>query len=209
VSYRLAGTCAVLFAGVCFQSGLVADVLEPRTLRASAGEARTATWRDGAMTAITSTRITPPLEYPIRVEVSPGGSGLRFVIPPATPPGEYTVQVAGRDVNGRTMSAAVQVTVDAVTVEPAAVISRPPVILLNGFQAICSDDASTVAASADTFGQLAALLQDDGASVLYFNNCSYGDISIEQLGSQLGSYIAGLRYTELRSNWKRIRSPKT
>lgn len=186
----------MLFAGGCLQSSLFAQVLEPRALRAPAGEARTANWHDATLTAITSTRITPPLEYPIRVEVTPGGSGLRFVAPPATPPGEYTVEVAGRDANGRSLSTSLQVMVDAVTVQPAAVAARPPVILLNGFQALCTDNASTVTASADTFGQLATLLQDDGAAVLYFNNCSYGDISIEQLGAQLGVYIAGLRYTD-------------
>jgi len=186
----------VLFAGACPQSSLVAQAIEPRALRAQAGEARTATWSDGAMTVIASTRITPPLEYPIRVEVTPGGSGLRFVIPPATPPGEYTVEVIGRDANSRTLATAVQVTVDAVTVEPAAVAARPPVILLNGFQVVCTDDESTLTASMDTFGQLAMLLQGDGAAVFYFNNCTYGDISIEQLGGQLGAFIAGLRYTD-------------
>jgi hypothetical protein len=40
------------------------------------------------------------------------------------------------------------------------------------------------------------LLQDDGASVLYFNNCAFGDKSIEQLAGQLGVYIAGLHYTD-------------
>ena len=196
MSYRLARICAVLFAGTCLQISLVAQTIEPRTFRAPAGEARTALWRDGAMTAVISARITPPLEYPIRATVTPGGAGLRFVIPPATPPGDYTVEVTGRDANGRTLSTAVQVTVDAVTVQAAAVAARPPVILLNGFQLFCTDDASTAAASADTFGQLATLLQDDGASVLYFNNCAYGDISIEQLGAQLGVYLAGLRYTD-------------
>lgn len=194
MSCFFAGRRALFLLGLCLESGLVAQTLEPQTLRAPAGEARTAIWRGGAITTITAARITPSLQYPIRVEPAPGG--LRFVIPPATPPGEYRLEVSGRDAAGREMSVPLQITVDAVTVEAAAVAARPPVVLLNGFQVICTDDASTVAASADTFGQLATLLQDDGASVLYFNNCSYGDISIEQLAAQLAVYLAGLRYTD-------------
>jgi len=190
----------MVFLGFCLESALVAQAIAPRTFRAIAGETRTAALHDGVplMTAVTSTRTTPALEFPIRVltTVAPESPGLKLVIPPATPPGEYTVEVTGRDSGGRPLSVTLQVTVDAVTVEPAVVATRPPAILLNGFQVICTDYASTVAASADTFDQLATLLQDDGASVLYFNNCAYGDISIEQLGAQLGVYIAGLRYTD-------------
>ena len=98
-------------------------------------------------------------------------------------------------------------TVDAVTVDPAALAARPPVILLNGFQLVCTDDGSTLAASMDTFGQLAMLLQDDGAAVLYFNSCAYNDPSIEQLGALLGAYIAGLRYTDGRRSLRSILSP--
>jgi pimeloyl-ACP methyl ester carboxylesterase len=194
------GAYTMVFLGFCLESALVAQAIAPRTFRAIAGETRTAALHDGVplMTAVTSTRTTPALEFPIRVltTVAPESPGLKLVIPPATPPGEYTVEVTGRDSGGRPLSVTLQVTVDAVTVEPAVVATRPPAILLNGFQVICTDYASTVAASADTFDQLATLLQDDGASVLYFNNCAYGDISIEQLGAQLGVYIAGLRYTD-------------
>lgn len=146
------------------------------------------------MTTVNAVRSLPPLDYPFRAEATP--EGLRIVAPPATPPGDYSVEITGRDAAGRAVSAALQMTVDAVTLEPAVAAARPPVILLNGFQLVCSDTASTVAASSDTFGQLASLLQADGAAVLYFNNCAYGDISIEQLAAQLGIYIAGLRYTD-------------
>jgi uncharacterized protein (TIGR03437 family) len=91
------------------------------------------------------------------------------------------------------------VTVDAMTVSAAAIQGRAPVILLNGWQASCLfvNSASTVAASVETFGQLASLLQSDGAPVLSFNNCSYaGDPTIEQLGSYLNIFIAGLHYTD-------------
>jgi pimeloyl-ACP methyl ester carboxylesterase len=121
---------------------------------------------------------------------------LHVVIPPATPAGEYTIDVVGRDVDERPISAELHVTVDAVMVSAAATSARVPVILLNGFQLACSTTDSTVAASVGTFGQLAALLQSDGAPVLFFNNCSYGDISIEQLAGQLNAYINTLHYTD-------------
>ena len=132
VSSLFAGRRALLLLGLCLEGGLIGQTLQPQALRAPAGESRTATWRRGAITMITATRITPPLEYRIRVEPAPGG--LRFVIPPATPPGEYTLEVSGQDVLRRRVSVALQVTVDPVTVEPSAVAARPPVILLNGFK---------------------------------------------------------------------------
>lgn len=117
------------------------------------------------------------------------------MIPPATPPADYTVEVSGRGPDGRIISTALRVTVDPVTVEAATVATRPPVILLNGFQLICTDDESTLTASVETFGQLASLLQSDGVGVAYFNNCTYGDIPIEQLAGQLNNYLAGLQFT--------------
>jgi pimeloyl-ACP methyl ester carboxylesterase len=197
VKHRL-GSSAVVFLGFSLGVELFAQSIAPRTFRAVAGESRTAGLSDGVpfMTDIISVRTTPPLEFPIRVRTNaPEPSGLRFVIPPATSPGEYFVEVTGRDAAGTTLATVLHVTVDAVTVESTAVAGRPPVILLNGFQLICTDDASTFTASEDTFGELASLLQEDGAPVLYFNNCAYGDISIEQLAAQLGTYIGGLQYT--------------
>ena len=192
--------CAVVLLGVCLETSLVAQAIAPRKFRAVAGEARTAVLRDGVppMAAIESTRTTPPLEFPIRVlpTAAPESPGLKLVIPPATPPGDYTVEVAGRGPDGRNISTTLQVTVDAVTLSPAAVAARPPVILLNGFQLTCSDTASTLTASVDTFGQLASLLQSDGVGVAYFNNCTYGAISIEQLAAQLNNYLAMLHYTD-------------
>jgi uncharacterized protein (TIGR03437 family) len=195
-----AGAYTVALLGVCLEGALAAQAIAPRTFRAVAGEARTAALNDGvpAMTAITFARTTPPLEFPIRVltTAGPEASGFKLVIPPATPPGDYTVEVAGRSLDGRSLSTSLRVTVDAVTFSPEAVAARPPVILLNGFQLVCGDTASTLTASVDTFGQLASLLQADGVGVAYFNNCTYGDISIEQLAGQLNIYLAGLHFTD-------------
>ena len=197
---RALRACTVVFLGACLDSALLAQAIAPRTFRAVAGEFRTAALSDGVppMTAITSTQTRPPLEFPIRVQAvsAPGPSGLKLVIPPATPPGDYTVEIVGRGPAGQSVSTTLQIAVDAVALSPAAVSTRPPVILLNGFQAVCTDTASTLTASVDTFGEFASLLQADGAAVAFFNNCTYGDISIEQLAGQLNNYIAGLQYTD-------------
>ena len=76
---------------------------------------------------------------------------------------------------------------------PAAAATRPPVILLNGWQALCTTTNST---SANTFGQLANLLQADGAVVGFFNTCPYGDVSIEALAAQFGKYLSTLTYSD-------------
>jgi uncharacterized protein (TIGR03437 family) len=184
----------LLFLGLCLEGGLVAQTLEPRAVRAPAGEARTATWRGAQMTAITSTRTTPALEFPIRVELTPEG-GLRFFSVPTTPPGEYTVEVTGHDAAGRTLSDKLQVTVDALRLDPAAVTGRPLVILVNGYQFFpCQDNTSSLAASMNDFGYLATNLHNaDGADLYFFNTCSYdlnGKIPIEQLAAELGKVIA-------------------
>jgi len=188
---------AVVFLGVCQSGALFAQAIAPRTFRAVAGESRFAAWSDGLpfMSAITSTRTTPVLEFPVRVltDSAPEPSGLTLVIPPATPPGDYTVEVGGRGPDGRGVTTALRVTVDAVSFPPT---DAPPVILLNGFQLLCTNTASTLAASVNDFGQMATLLQSDGLNVAFFNNCTYGDISIEQLAAQLSTYIAGLQNTD-------------
>jgi pimeloyl-ACP methyl ester carboxylesterase len=194
-------TCSIVFLGICLDGALAAQAIAPRVFRAMAGESRTAGLRDGVpfMTAITSTRTTPPLEFPIRVETASVTEplALRLVLPPATPAGDYTIEITGRDTKGRSISTTLQMTVEGVRLSRPVVMSRPPVILLNGFQLSCSDTASTLTASEDTFDQLASLLQTEGSSVTYFNNCAYGsDATIEQLAEQLNNYIAALKYTD-------------
>lgn len=171
------------------------------SVRAVAGESRSVGW-ESATPTIESVLVNwskPPLPFPIRVEVveQAGTHSLRAIIPPATPAGEYDLDVTATSSGGEAVRATLHVTVDAVTVSPPAAANFVPVILLNGWQ-ICTFTGpdSTLAASTATFGQLASFLQADGASVLFFNNCAYGDIKIEQLATQLNSYLANLRYTD-------------
>ncbi len=163
-----------------------------------AGESRSALRETGAVSlaSVISSRTTPPLSFPIRVEIVEvsGAPQLQVTTPPATPAGEYTVDLTALADDGREISATLHVTVHAVTVAASSSV-RPPVVLLNGWQALCLNTASTLLASEGTFGHLHSLLEPD-APVLFFNNCTYGDAKIEQLASQLGAYIAGLHYTD-------------
>lgn len=136
----------------------------------------------------------PRLEYPPVPAIESGG--ISFTFPPATPAGNYEVTLIGTVGLKRTAIESFTVTIEPLTVSRAAAATRPPVILLNGWQAICNNTASTLTASQETFGSLATLLQADGAPVLFFNNCSYGNITIDALGSKLGDYIASLRYSD-------------
>ena len=83
--------------------------------------------------------------------------------------------------------------------EPVAAPGTVPVILLNGWQTTLScitDGDSTIADSVGTFGQLASQLQGDGLSVAFFNNCDYGDTTIEGLAAALGTFLGSQTYTD-------------
>jgi uncharacterized protein (TIGR03437 family) len=158
----------------------------PVQLRLRSGEAR----EIPRVSAAPSVRITPPLAHPFRLE--PAAGGLRVTVPPATPAGRYTVELSG----GPQAATSIEITVDPVQV-PRAAGGRPPVILLNGFQILCTNRASTIAASADTFGLLGPQLAGDGASVFFFNNCSYGnDVPLEELANQLANFLGALTFTD-------------
>jgi len=161
-------------------------------IRVVAGESHLVGLTGGAqVVSIDSTRTTPSLDFPIQLRLDESGT-IRAIIPPATPPGEYVVDATVRNLDRSTVSISLPVSVDALTVPMADAANAVPVILLNGFQFVCTNTDSTPAGSTDTFGQLAALLQGDGIPVVFFNNCAYGDITIEQLAGQLKLYLANL-----------------
>ena len=167
-------------------------------IRAVAGESQSAVWEsERPPVSIRSVNSSPALRFPIRVVLDSSGIEPRLVltIPPSTPAGAYTIQIAGSDKSGRAARVTVPLTVASIAV-PISASGRVPVVLLNGWQFVCSDAASTLTASQDTFGSLWSQLQGQGVPVAYFNNCAYGDESIESLGTALASFISGLTYTD-------------
>ena len=70
--------------------------------------------------------------------------------------------------------------------------SKPPVVFLNGYQNDCS--SATFAA---TFGTADQVLQANGEASVFFNNCSVsGKPTIEELGADFGTFLAGLKYDD-------------
>jgi len=132
----------------------------------------------------------------VEIERSDGVIGLHVTVQPGTPVGQYHLEIVGESLGGKRLTADATLEVLGVTV-PKFASGKNPVVLLNGFQAICTSFDSTFAASSGTFGQLATLLQQsDDIPVAFFNNCSFGDIPIEQLAVALGSFINTLTYTD-------------
>jgi len=147
--------------------------------------------------SITGVSTVPKLRFPIRASVEPDGQSVRFTVPPTTPKGTYILTIAALDSAGAVRTGAIDLRIAPMQLpRTSATGAGVPVVLLNGWQAICTTTDSTVAASVNTFGQLAYQLQDQGLPVAFFNSCSYGDIQIEALGAELGTFLNSLTYTD-------------
>ncbi len=199
VHFRTFSWIAVVLGGGALALAQINAETTLSAIRAVAGESRSAIWESEHQppVSITSVNSSPAMIFPVRVVVdsSAGRTRLVMTIPPSTPAGDYTIQITGSDRDGRTARATFRLTVELVTVSVSAT-GRVPVILLNGWQSLCGDTASTLVASQDTFGSLWTQLQAQGVPVAYFNNCASPDVPIESLGSALASFIAGLTYTD-------------
>jgi uncharacterized protein (TIGR03437 family) len=71
--------------------------------------------------------------------------------------------------------------------------TRPPVVLMNGYQGTCTSGATSTA----TFGQLEQLLAAQGIQVYFFDNCTvpatrYSRPTIEEIGQAFGNFIQNL-----------------
>jgi uncharacterized protein (TIGR03437 family) len=76
--------------------------------------------------------------------------------------------------------------------------TRPPVILVNGYQISCDAGAPSSA----TFGQMETLLRGEGYTVHFFNNCSVrsGGLNrptIEELGQAFGTFVDSLNVPQV------------
>ena len=77
--------------------------------------------------------------------------------------------------------------------KPVKRTDQPPVILLNGYQLICS---AQPVASSDTFARLEALLVESGREVRFFDNCRSGRVPIQKLSQDLAAFLAALKYED-------------
>ena len=112
-----------------------------------------------------------------------------------TKPGEYTVKVSATSAAGEERSATLTVTVSPRQAVPSGK-SRPPVVLLNGWQTGFTNACPVATSSSQTFGNLAQYLIADGAPIVYlFDNCREDpNQTIEVLGNDLGAFLSSLKY---------------
>jgi len=137
--------------------------------------------------SVAEVKSNPVLEFPIRVLSGPDNSNAwHVIVPPATAPGNYDLEISALGNDGQVLALDLRLTVNAVIV-PKPATGRPPVILLNGYQFLCTNYGSTVVDSQGTFGSMASYLAADLAPVLFFNNCAYGELCLyRKLGWPVG-----------------------
>ena len=112
-------------------------------------------------------------------------------------PGEYTVTLSATSETGEERQ-----TTLAVVVKPQVAVpsnsTRPPVVLVNGWMTGFSlnNSCPIATSSADTFGNLAPYLVQDGVPVVYlFDNCAVDPgNTIEALGADLGAFLNTIKY---------------
>ena len=115
--------------------------------------------------------------------------------PPRTKPGEYTAKLSATSEAGEE-----RVTTLAIVVKPRQTVpsgaTRPPVVLLNGWETGFTGTCTVSSSSSDTFGNLAQYLVSDGVPVVYFfDNCVVDpNQTIEVLGNDLGTYLNSIKY---------------
>ncbi len=112
-------------------------------------------------------------------------------------PGEYNVTLSATSETGEERQTTLAVVVAA---QPSVPLNatRPPVVLVNGWMTGFSlnDSCPIATTSADTFGNLAPYLVQDGVPVVYlFDNCAVDPgNTIEALGADLGAFLNTIKY---------------
>jgi uncharacterized protein (TIGR03437 family) len=128
--------------------------------------------------------------------VGPGirGDQVLIGVSVSTPPGEYTVHFSAYNDAGEERAGSATVVVDAIQTVPVTA-TKPPVILLNGWQFSLSG-CPVSKDSTGTFGSFARLLQQDGVPVVYFFDNCVEDPSgkIEDLGNKLAQFLNTIKY---------------
>ena len=145
---------------------------------------RTLTLEDGTTAGLT-------------VGLNETGDKLMLAAPLRTRPGEYAVTLTGASAKGVEQKTTMDVVVDQLPTVPASA-TRPPVVLLNGWQTLYTNSCPVATSSSTTFGNLAKYLQSDGVpQVYFFDNCAEDpNKPIETLGGDLGKFLNSITYDD-------------
>lgn len=123
------------------------------------------------------------------------GDGILLAASLRAKPGEYTVTLSAKSETGEERQAALTMVVQPRQAVPSG-STRPPVVLLNGWEVGFTNSCPISSSSADTFGNLATYLVSDGVPIVYlFDNCVEDpNQPIEALGNDLGAYLNSIQY---------------
>lgn len=110
-------------------------------------------------------------------------------------PGEYTVNLSATGATGIQRQSTLTVVVKPRVTVPSG-SSRPPVVLLNGWELGFTGACPVAASASDDFGNLAPYLVSDGVPVVYlFDNCLEDPgQTVETLGNDLGAFLNSITY---------------
>jgi uncharacterized protein (TIGR03437 family) len=120
---------------------------------------------------------------------------LLIAAPLRISPGEYTAKLSATSAAGEE-----RVTPLTIVLKPRQTVptgsTRPPVVLLNGWETGFTGTCIVSTDSSETFGNLAQYLVSDGVPVVYFfDNCAVDpNQTIEVLGNDLATYLNSIKY---------------
>ena len=131
------------------------------------------------------------------IVVAPSTSGDRVLLATSlrTKPGEYAVELSATSDSGDLRTATLTVTVGPHQTVPSNA-TRPPVVLLNGWETGYTGVCPVSSNSAATFGNLGQYLASDGVPVVYFfDNCVEDPGQpIEVLGNDLSLFLNSIQF---------------
>jgi uncharacterized protein (TIGR03437 family) len=130
------------------------------------------------------------------IVVGPDRTGrMVLAASPLAQPGTYAVTVSATSAAGEQRQTTLTAVVHPMTTVPSG-STRNPVVLLNGWELGYNGTCPISSSSADTFGNLAQYLVDDGVPVVYlFDNCLVDPgQTIETLGNDLAAFLGTIQY---------------
>jgi uncharacterized protein (TIGR03437 family) len=131
--------------------------------------------------------------------IGPNRAGDRILLAASQrmQPGKYSLRISATSAAGEERETTLDVVLKPRQAVPTGA-SRPPVVLLNGWETGYSNTCPVATSSSETFGNLAQYLISDGVPIVYlFDNCVEGaNQTIETLGNTLGQYLNSIQYAD-------------